>query len=165
MRRFLTCSALALGLSVAACTGSTPAGTDVIGPGYTAGGGEWDSGGGITIAVRVYEREGATVICGAWTTDQQSALSSELNENVIEAASIFAGSRRVAQNLRFMSRIRYSQNISGAQANCVASGKPWQPEFAMAAPRIRIPQLIFRLDSSSGQRVTFRMSARPDIIR
>ncbi len=165
MRRFLTCSTLALGLLVAACTGLAPAGTDVIGPSYTLGGGEWDSGGGITTAIRVFERGGVTVVCGAWTTDQQSALSIHLNENVIEAGSIYAGSTRLVQNLRFMSLVRYSQNISGAQANCVASGKPWQPEFSATAPRIRFPLLAFRLSSGSRQTITFRTSARPDIIR
>ena len=165
MRRFLTCSALALGLLAMACTRFATIGTDTIGPGYTLGGGEWDSGGGITTATRVFERDGVTVVCGAWTTDRQSVLSIRNNDDVIEAASLYAGSTRLVRDLGFMSRIRYSQNISAAQANCVASGKPWQPEFAATAPRIRFPLLAFRLSSGSRQTITFRMSARPDIIR
>ena len=165
MRRFLICPVFALGLLAMACTRFATVGMDTIGPSYTLGGGEWDSGGGITTAIRVFERGGVTVVCGAWATDQQSALSVHKNENVIEAGSIYAGSTRLAWNLGFMSRIRYSQNISGAQANCVASGEPWQPEFAETAPRIRFPLLAFRLSSGSRQTISFRMSARPDIIR
>jgi hypothetical protein len=165
LRRILSSSALALGLLAMACTRFATVGTDIIGPGYTIDGGEWDSGGGITTAIRVFERDGVTVVCGAWTTDRQSVLSIRNNDDVIEAASLYAGSTRLARDLGFMSLIRYSQNISGAQANCIASGKPWQPEFAETAPRIRFPLLAFRLSSGSGQTIIFRRSTRPDIIR
>jgi hypothetical protein len=48
-----------------------PAGTDAIAPGYVTGGGEWDSGGGVTAVARVFGRGGRTIVCGAWMTDNQ----------------------------------------------------------------------------------------------
>jgi hypothetical protein len=48
-----------------------PAGTDTIGPGYTTGGGNWSSGGGITAVAKTFGRGGRTVLCGAWMTDRQ----------------------------------------------------------------------------------------------
>ena len=39
---------LLLGLIAAACTAYTSAGTDRVAPGYVTGGGEWNTGGGIS---------------------------------------------------------------------------------------------------------------------
>jgi hypothetical protein len=165
MPGFIARAALALTLVAVACTRFATVGTDTVGPGYATGGGEWGTGGGITIAVRAFERGGVTVVCGAWATDRQSALTIALNENVIETGSVYLGAVRVVQNLAFMAPARYAQNLSGAQANCVASGEPWQPAFAAAEPRVRIPSLSFPIDSDSGQRVNFRETARPGAAR
>jgi hypothetical protein len=154
----------ALGL-MAACTRFAYVDIDTIGPGYTTGGGEWGGGGGITAVVRVYERGGVTVVCGAWTTDRQSVLTVELNEQVVAAASVYIGKTRVAQNLGFMARLAYSDNIAGAQADCVASTVPWQAAFTAAAPHFRFPQMVFQTDSTSGNREIFRQTERPGIIR
>jgi len=148
----------------AACAQGAAVEPQSVSPDYVIGGGEWDSGGGITIAARAFERNGITVVCGAWTTDQQSAVSATLNENVIEAASIYAGGTRLVQNLNFMSRVRYAENISGAPANCVASAKPWRANFAADGARVEIPRLQFVLDDEDNNRVTFRQSSRPDIV-
>ena len=71
MFRALICGALVLGLVAGGCTQHPSVGTDTVGPGYVTGGGEWNSGGGVTVVVRIFERGGATVVCGAWTTDRQ----------------------------------------------------------------------------------------------
>jgi hypothetical protein len=152
-------------LLTAACTRFASVGTDTVGPGYVQGGGDWDSGGGITVVARVFERGGATVVCGAWTTDRQSVLTAELNDDIIETGSIHLDGDRVAWNLGFMTELRQAENLSGVQANCVASGKRWRPAFAEAEPRIHLPRLSFVLDASSRQRVTFRPGPRPRAIR
>lgn len=162
MSRFLTL--VALGLAVA-CSGSAGVGVEAVDARYASGGGEWSSGGGITAVARVFERGGVTVVCGAWTTDRQSALSALLNEDVIAAASVYVGETRVAQNLGFMARTAYSGNIAGAQANCLASPKRWSQAFATTAPRFRFPRMVFMLDEESGTSVRFRETERPAIIR
>ncbi len=155
---------LVLASILAACVQRAAVEPQSVGSDYTIGGGEWDSGGGITIVARAFERDGTTIVCGAWTTDQQSAVSATLNENVIEAASIYAGKTRLVQNLNFMRRVRYAENIAGAPVNCVASAKPWLAEFATDGARVEIPRLQFILDDEDNNRVTFRQSARPDIV-
>ena len=137
---------LGFALLAVACTRFAIVGNDTIGPGYATGGGEWNSGGGITIVVRAFERGGATVVCGAWATDQQSVLSINQNRDVMEAASIYIGRTRIVQNLVFMARVPYSDNISGGQANCVASSVPWRAQFAVTGPRTRIPRMSFGSD-------------------
>jgi hypothetical protein len=139
-----------------------PAGTDAIAPGYVTGGGEWDSGGGVTAVARVFGRGGRTIVCGAWMTDRQSVLSILYNEDVVAAASIFAGDTR----------------MTGQQANCVFSNLPWTEQLSGAPVRMRFPRLSFGGDFGaglgigfggvgigSGDRVTFRERPRPDPVR
>ena len=87
----------AAGLALVGCATVTSVGTDPIDSRYSVGGGEWNSGGGITIAARAFERNGVTVICGAWTMDRQSVMTSELNDAVLEAGSVFLDGDRSAE--------------------------------------------------------------------
>ena len=162
--------AFVLAVVVGGCTRYASVGTDTVGPGYVTGGGKWNTGGGVTAVVRVVERGGATVVCGAWTTDWQSSLTINLNEDVIETGSIYFGNTRLVQNLGFMARVPYSDNISGAQARCVASPVPWRAEFAEQGPRVRFPRLQYPSDGGDemvgggGLPLIFRETARPDIV-
>jgi len=145
-----------------------PTGTDSISPTYTTGGGEWDSGGGITAVARIFGRDGGTVICGAWMTDQQSVLSINYNEDVMAAASVFAGNSRLVSNLSFMQRLPYSEDLTGQQANCVSSEHPWTDQLSGAPVALRFPRMSFGgdfgvgvgLGIGSGDRVTFRETPR-----
>jgi hypothetical protein len=158
----LRCAVPGLALLAMACTRFATVGTDIIGPGYVTGGGEWNSGGGITIVV---------VVCGAWATDRQSVLSVNQNRDVMEAGSVYIGRTRIVHNLAFMARIPYSDNITGSQANCVASAVPWRKEFAETGPRTRIPRMAFGAEGGDedsgggGDILRFRETERPDIIR
>ena len=171
MNRALIAGALVLGLVAGGCTRQTSVGTDTVGPGYVTGGGEWNSGGGITVVARAFERGGATVVCGAWTTDRQSVLSINQNDDAMETGSVYAGNTRLVMNLAFMARVPYADNISGAQANCVASTVPWRAEFAEKGPRLRFPRLVFsggggdEKSGGGGSPLIFRETARPDIVR
>ena len=162
---------LVLATAVAACTQGALVESQSVTPDYVIGGGEWNTGGGITAVARVFERGGATVVCGAWTTDRQSALSVLFNEDVMQTASVFTGRTRLVQNLSFMARVPYADNLSGARANCVASGVPWRADFAAAEPRIRFPRVAFSqgggddMSAGSGDAVVFRETARASIIR
>ncbi len=64
---------LVLASILAACAQGALVESQWVGPDYAIGGGEWDSGGGITNVARAFERNGITIVYGAWTTDQQSA--------------------------------------------------------------------------------------------
>ncbi len=171
MSGFLRGAVLGIALVVVACTRYADVGTDPVGPGYATGGGEWNSGGGITVVVRAFERDDATVVCGAWATDRQSVLSANMNYGVMETGSVYIGRTRIVQNLVFMARVPYSDNISGAQANCVASSVPWRAEFAEKEPRLRFPRVAYPPDggdvksAGGGSPLIFRETTRPEIIR
>ena len=163
-RMFLAWSAVALAL--AGCTTATPVGTDPIDSRYSVGGGEWNSGGGITIVARAFERNGVAVICGAWTMDRQSGMTSELNNDVLAAGSVFLDGDRAVQNLSFMRRVPYSDNIAGEQANCVATGLSWKADYTTSPARVRLPRMVFEgLDAEMAEFVKFRETRRTAIIR
>ncbi len=155
----------AAGLALVGCATVTSVGTDPIDSRYSVGGGEWGSGGGITIVARAFERNGVTVICGAWTMDRQSALSTLWNDDVLEAGSVFLDGDRAVQNLSFMRRVPYSDNIAGDQANCVATGLPWKADYVVVPARVRMPRMVFNLDAETGNSVVFRETQRAKIIR
>ncbi|MEE8455254.1 MAG: hypothetical protein V3R90_10975 [Limibaculum sp.] len=155
-----------MALALAGCTTATPVGTDPIDSRYSVGGGEWNSGGGITIVARAFERNGVAVICGAWTMDRQSGMTSELNNDVLEAGSVFLDGDRAVQNLSFMRRVPYSDNIAGEQANCVATGLSWKADYTTVPARVRLPRMVFEgLDAEMAEFVKFRETRRAAIIR
>jgi len=153
-----------LALAVSACAHYAEVDPARLGPGFVSGGGDWTSGGGITVAVRAEDRGGVTVICGAWTTDRQSALTSELNEKVIEAGSIYLGGHRAVQNLSFMPRVAYGPDLTGLPARCVASPLAWEPGFASARPVVRLPRMTFVIDGEFADTLTFRPGPRPALV-
>ena len=158
-KRTLIRTALALtsAMLLAACAQTVAVNPERVSDDYTLGGGQWDTGGGISIVARVVERKGQTVVCGVWTTDQQGAVTANLNERVIETASIFAGDTRLVQNLSFMPRT-YQSGLKGALAGCVAAGEPWQEAFAETGAIIRIPRVKFLVDDRASSRVVFRQT-------
>jgi hypothetical protein len=166
MLRLLRVSAVGLGLLAAGCATYRAGGTDTIGPGYITGGGEWNTGGGISAVVRIFERDGATVVCGAWTTDRQSGLTVDRNQDVMAAASVYAGRTRLVQDLSFMRRLRDSDNLAGEQAACVTSAKSWRAAFAETGPRLQFPGMSFiEGDEEEGTfNVTFRQTRRAPIV-
>lgn len=172
MKQVLTLFVLAV---LCGCASSLkPAGSDPVGLAYVSGGGEWSSGGGITAVARVMESNGLAAVCGAWMTDPQSALSANYNEDVMAAGAVFAGPTRMVNNLRFMRRVAYRDNLAGETANCVVSSIPWTAQLASAPVKLRFPRITFGDRSlsasggfgiSSGDTVTFRQTPRPDPIR
>lgn len=155
-----------LTLVAAACTRYEPVGFDTIGPGYTAGGGEWNTGGGITAVARAFERNGTTVVCGAWTTDRQAVMTYNYNRDVMETGSVYLAGERLVQNLSFMARVPYGANITGQQARCVATSAPWRPAFAGAEAQLSFPRFVVPHDDEEdgGDDLVFRERPRPDIL-
>ena len=175
MNRAIIVSSLTLLFGCAAPAGP-PAGADRIAPGYVSGGGDWSSGGGITAVARAFGRDGRTVVCGAWMTDRQSVISFNSNDSVMAVASVSAGDTRLVSNLLFMSRLEYSDDITGQSANCVYSTEPWTERLAASQVNLRFPRLS--ADSSGvvrpslgiglfapGDVATFRQGPRPDPVR
>ncbi|MEM7743484.1 MAG: hypothetical protein AAF409_07215 [Pseudomonadota bacterium] len=171
VRRLTAFSVVACFLGLAACdTRPVTVGGDLIGPQYAVGGGEWSSGGGITAVAHVVDRAGRAAVCGAWMTDRQSALSSQYNEDVMQAAAVFADGTRLVSNLSFMRRLQWRQDLTGQSANCVETGFPYSADLAAQPLALRFPRLSFGdrrgvgtagIGLFSGDGVSFREGPRP----
>ncbi len=167
MSRLLPVLAVAL---LAACARGEPAGFDTVGPDYVTGGGNWNTGGGISVAVSAFERDGRTLVCGVWTTTRQAGATYAYNRDVMEVGSVYLAGERLVQNLSFMTEARPTDNLAGASAGCVASAVDWRPGLAEAAPRVRFPRFVVGGDDdedggTSGQTLIFREAPRADIVR
>lgn len=170
MTRTAKLARLAIALALAGCATAIPAGTETVDGRYVTGGGEWNTGGGISAVARLAERDGATLVCGAWTTDRQSTLSIEYNRWVMEAASVRHGKTVLVQNIAFMRHVPDAASLAGETANCVATEVAWRPEFGATPPDFAFPRMAFLddvdpLDAGGGNRVVFRQTLRPDMAR
>ena len=151
-RTFLLCMTLAV--IAGACTKAAPIASEAVTEDYVLGSGKWDSGGGITIVAKAFDQNGEAVVCGAWATDQQSVITGTLNEEIIGAASVYAGGTRLVQNLKFMNRAPSPTALIVSYANCVSAGRPWQDSYATDL-HISIPRQRFSVGDQFGKWVVF----------
>jgi hypothetical protein len=110
-------------------------------------GGSFTTGGGLTTAVELQERDGKTAICGVWAESRsQSVLTKfKAQQNVIPSGSVFLGKQRLVQNLLFLNKVEPMEDYSGQKVNCVLTSRPWQAGDENRQPKVRIPrQLVLR---------------------
>ena len=140
MRRVLSLCALA----VAACVRlPAPLPAEAVGPGYHAGGGQWDDGGAVVILVRTFEQAGRVGFCGAWTAHSNSTRTLLLNDYVAGAAVLRLAGDRIQRGLGILPEARHRPDMTGAAARCYLTERPWRPDYAGAEPQIRIARLQF----------------------
>ena len=134
-------------MAVAAC--STPEADFVarLGTTPTLDGGTYSTGGGLTVAADVREKDGNTLVCGAWAQSrQQSVLSQRGDRRVLPTGVVYLGDERVMQNFLFMREVSPSANYSGEEANCRLIDRPWQVADASRELSIRIPRQVIDAD-------------------
>lgn len=166
MRGPLTVAALSL-MTACAALQYQPAGYDTITQAYSVDGGQWDTGNGITTVTRIFERDGATIVCGAWVADFGLGPSYGHNDEVMEAASVYAGGTRLVQDLGFMPELAKSRDVTGEQARCVRSAVPWQADFAQTGPDVTFAPIQVGdqpEEDGGGDMIRFRDAQRASIL-
>lgn len=143
----LTSVMLVSTLAIAACTtyvGQTY--SAVLGDDLLVSGGKYTSGGGITVAVEFREKEGRTLICGAWAQSrEQSILTKGVAPNVLASGAVYHGRERVAQGLTFMQEVAPTADYTGSEALCRLTERPWQAGDHAQGFTIRFPRkLVYR---------------------
>jgi len=124
----------------------------------TLGGGSFTSGGGLTVAVEVQERDGNTALCGIWAESRwQSALTNNKSREMLPAGSVYLGAQRLVQNLLFLNKVAPMADYSGQKVNCILTDRPWQAGDEAQKPIIRIPRrlVVWEGDSDGGVSVYF----------
>lgn len=150
------------GLSGAASAGETPF---RLGPNPVLGGGEYSTGGGITVAVELREMQGRTGLCGAWAQSERlTAYLRGAGREVLAKGSIALGREVLTYNFNFLHQIAPRDSYAGAPAGCVRLKRAWQPGDAAKPLDIRIPRRSLRFGNpgpkSGGFQVTFRDTGR-----
>lgn len=139
-----TCLALVTSLAVTGCTTYVgPATVAMLGDTPALSGGKFSTGGGISVAADMRERDGKTLLCGVWAQSaQQSILTKGRAGEVLAKASVQVGGRQIAQGLTFMQEVPPVADYSGSTANCRVIERPWQAGDENRDLLIRIPRHV-----------------------
>ena len=142
----------ALLLSVSAFAGHAGQTGDAIalGPDPVISGGDYSTGGGITVALELREIGGRTGICGAWAQSERlTAYVRGKGREVLSKGKVLLGGSVLHHDLRFLRRVAPAESYAGAPANCIRTARPWAGA-AGRMPRVRIPRQLVVLERSSG---------------
>lgn len=153
MKTVLTSSVLALGFAVMAQAAPS---TVPLGPSPALGGGEFSSGGGITVAVEPRRTAtGQMALCGVWAqSDRLSAYVRQSGRTVLDRGSLAVNGRVVHKDLGFLNRVAPSKSYARTDATCVGTSLPYQSN---AKVEIRIPRHVVVQDrDGSGAGVEIR---------
>lgn len=134
---------------LAACTTAAPPTQTVarLGTDPVLSGGTYDSGGGITVAADLRERDGRTMVCGVWAESrQQSILTLRKAKGVLDTGAISVGDETVLRGLRFMKQVDPMADYGGQDAQCAVTSRPWQAGDAARRAEIRIPRQVVHVE-------------------
>jgi len=149
---------LALGL---AATSAPAAPGTTLGPDPVLGGGEYSTGGGITLAVELRNLAGKTGICGIWAQSKRlTAYVRHEGPRMLSKGSIALDGRVLTHDLGFLNRVEPAASYAGAPAGCLRLDRPWRAGDAHRRPELRLPRQELMLANggrkSGGPRITFR---------
>ncbi|MFB9149707.1 hypothetical protein [Roseovarius ramblicola] len=110
-------------------------------------GGSYDSGGGITVAVDLRERDGRTMVCGVWAESvHQSILTKHKTKGVLDTGSVALGGETILRGLRFLAEVPPMAGYGGQQAHCAVTQRPWQPGDDARRAQVHIPRQVVHVE-------------------
>ena len=116
--------------------------SDSIDGSYSSTGMKWTNGGYIYMAVKAFEMNGMTAVCGAYVIGDDH-VGDEANQEVITNGRILLADTLILRNVGFFQRIAYEgehMQLHGRPTNCVLTSANWRPEFAAAEPEFDYPR-------------------------
>jgi len=156
---------LTLGLASMAQAAPT---TVPLGGSPALGGGEYSTGGGITVAVEPRRTvDGKLALCGVWAqSDRLIAYVRQSGPSVLDRGSLAVNGRVVHQDLGFLNRVAPSKSYAGSEATCIGTTLPWQSTTTV---EVRIPRHVVVQDrdqSGAGLEIHFgpSESANPALL-
>ena len=123
------------------------------------GGGEYSSGGGMTVAVERKVIQGAPHLCGIWAESNWiSAYARGKSRDVLAKGAIYAGNVRLVDDLRFLRKEYARPTYAGLKGNCVPVGAA----SGNAALVIRLPKKLVHVERgrAGGLEIWFKPSKR-----
>jgi len=135
--RFVKFCFVSVCVSLAGCAGlvTSPLPSKNLTADYELDGINWQGGGLMVLAFKVFEQDGKVALCGARSVDRKKKLLGEdLNDRAIETISISLEDKTLVSNLRFFNQVPFPGNQANSlkgEANCVLTTEPWKPEFGI----------------------------------
>jgi len=125
-------------------------------------GGEYTTGGGLTVAMEQREIGGKLGLCGVWAeSTSMSIYTKNAASRVLAKGKATLNGQVVATDFRFLNQVLPAPGYTGAPAACVVTNRVWQARDAQAVLQLRIPrQKIFMTssDRNTGPRIFFTRS-------
>ena len=115
---------------------------DSIDGSYSPTGMKWTNGGYIYMAVKAFEMNGKTAVCGAYLIGDDR-VGEEANQEVITNGRILLADTLILRNVGFFQRLPFegdNMRLQGRPTNCVLTSAAWRPEFAAAEPEFDYPR-------------------------
>lgn len=137
-----------------------------LGPSAILTGGDYTTGGGLTVAVEPRAIGGKLALCGVWAqSEAMPVYTRRVGSRVLAKGAVMLGGRVVARNLGFLRRVRPSSSYAGLPAGCTVLNRPWSAAEA-AQITVRIPRhKVFQTSSPPsrhGPQVFFIRSDSPN---
>lgn len=133
-----------------------------LGPGAVIAGGEYSTGGGITVAIEPRAIGGKLGLCGVWAqSTSMSAYTRRAASAVLAKGVVQIDGQTVLRNLNFLNRVGPATSYTGAPTGCTVLNRAWTGD---PTPRmtVRIPRQKIVATSASrienGPRVFFTRS-------
>ncbi|MBC7133319.1 MAG: hypothetical protein H5U16_09475 [Roseovarius sp.] len=144
--------------ALAACSAATgPQVVARLGNDPALGGGSYDSGGGLTVAVDLREAQGRTLVCGVWAqSERQSVLTLRAAPQVLGSGAVFLDGKALVRGLTFMPEVRPVDDYAGQEARCVVTERPWRAGDEARRPVVRMPSQVVYVDSNESGTIIVR---------
>lgn len=166
VRPLLAILALLLGLTAAQAASPVK-----LGPHPVLGGGEYSTGGGVTVAVELRNLGGKTGLCGVWAESARlTAYVRHKGGKVLAKGSIALAGQVLTYDLGFLNQVAPAPSYAGAPAGCVRLDRPWRAGDDNRQLEVRLPRQEMQFGRSGrqggGLRITFgpSESANPALL-
>ena len=138
---------LACVASIAGCASvyAPSIGTELVDRRYKLTGTRWRGSSDYTLlAVRAYQQNGKTALCGAYGYVGEFIELPQISMKLIESSKLYLNDDPILVGLRFAARHDKVETMIGKMANCIVTDVDWKPEYEDAKPKIRRgPKIIY----------------------
>lgn len=128
-----------------------------LGPAPTVGGGEYSTGGGITVAVELRASQSGTLLCGAWAESTQLPVYvRHKGRDVLKRGSVARDGKVIAQGLEFLREVPPAASYAEAPAACIRVRGAASGRLAVLFPPL---QVVNEPSGREGGTITIRFAS------
>lgn len=129
-----------------------------LGPRPFMAGGEYSTGGGITVALELRRIGAQTGVCGVWSESRRlSGYLSGKSRDVLARGNIVIDGTPAHHGLGFLRQTDPAKSYGGADADCIRIKRPWREDGRV---EVRIPRqlVVMERNGDGGLEIRFRQT-------